>query len=380
MPRPVRFRGRVIQARESRGPQNKEFTRDDLLKLIPSLKGVQLMYNHGDDKEIGGKAIGKIEQAYLDDEGYLVVRGVTDDGSAIGAEVFERIRNELLDSTIPMLSIHWTAQTLNQTKVEAEKIANPDAKVVKEISLVKQGYYPEANIIEVQCSADRLRWKTDGGIYTESEAATTAKPTLQHRMAERHDLLFNKFAKLSDEAKADLAAHPEKVADMYADIVPEMWKELSGYKQKEKRERDAYSVNSAKEFEETYEKVKDAFPEDTRESTKAMLLGMAQDYDGREKWQNLKPLFGRVVDQSSKLAEFEKLKASMPAPAITPQPEGSMAMAASLERGRAHQQGYEQASKRLAAGDDAFAGVPTMGDEMENHFRAIFAKKQAMRI
>ena len=370
MPRPVRFRGRVVQAKETRGPQNKDFTRDDLVKLLPLLKGVQLMYNHGDDPSIGQKAIGKIDQAYIDDEDHLVVRGITDDGTSIGAEVFDRIRNELLDSTIPMLSIHWTAQTLNNTTDEAEKIANPDAKVIKEISLVQQGYYPEAKIMEVQCSADRLRWKTDAGIYTEGDATTTPEPARMSLNPERHDLILNKLAKLPEEKRAEILKNPEALIEMYADVVPEMWKKLSGYEQKEKRERDSWVSAAAKEAEDHFSKIESIYPEDKRDSHKAQFVSMAKDYDNRDRWQTMAPLLGKFHEQSAKLAEFEKLRGAIPAP--TPQTQ-QMAMAASLQRGE-----QQEAKRQAPSANDAWAKVPTLDADFEKRLGEL-ARHSAMR-
>lgn len=372
MPRPVRFRGRVIQAKANRGPQNKDFTRDDLVKLVPLLKGVQLMYNHGDDPSIGTKAIGKIEQAYIDDENHLVVRGVTDDGTSIGAEVFDRIRGELLDSTIPMLSIHWTAQTLNNTTDEAAKIANPDAKIIKEISLVQQGYYPEAKIMEVQCSADRLRWKTDGGIYTEGDATTSPEPARMSLNPERHDLVLNKLAKLPEDQRAEILKNPERLLEIYADVVPEMWKKVSGYEQKEKRERDAWISNSTKEAEDYFDKIKDIYPEDKRDTHKANIVGLAKDYDNRDRWQaTLAPLLGKHHEQSIKLVELEKLKGSIPAPSTSQMPQ--MSMAASLQRGE------QQEAKRVTpSANDPWGNTPTLGAEFEKMLSEK-ARQAAMR-
>ena len=373
MPRPVRFTGRVVQAKETRGPQNKDFTRNDLEKLLPSLRGVQLMYNHGDDQAIGSKAIGTISHAYIDSEGYLVVRGQTDDGTTIGDEAFTRIRDELLDNTLPMLSIHWTAQTLNHTADEAEKVADPDKKVVKEISLVEKGYYPEAMIMEVQCSGDRLRWKTGHGIYTDSGDDTTSKPPTEPRQtmsdqqqqqqsaqSQKHARLFRQMGKLTEEQVAELQADPYKILDVYATIFPELMDKVGSYEQKEKRERDAYKEKQTKTGEELYEKIKDHFPEDMRESAKKRILETAADYDRQEEWKFLTPVFSKLHEQGSKLSEMQKIVPNAAAPPAADNAPPAMSLAASLQRGQAS----EQQAKRIAPPPSADWG-PTLGSDFE---------------
>lgn len=322
MPRPVKFTGRVIKAAKSRGPQNKEFTRDDLVKLIPKLPGTQLMYNHGDDTVIGKKSIGKIESAYIDHEDFLVVRGVTDDGSNIGEEAFNRIRNELLDSTLPMMSIHWKAKTLNRTTDESAKIANPDTKDVKEISLVHQGYYAGADIMEVACSGDKLWWKTDVSVYTDANQTTSSKPPSMAFDPAQHAVLL-KLAKISEEEQKKL--DHSSLAAIYAELLPSLASRISEYEKKEKREREAYETAQTKEAESLLSGVLDIFPEEHRPKAQEHLSSIAKNYEQREVWNTLKPMLQHANESKRKLSE---LQAQQPAPVAD-----EMSMAASLQRG-----------------------------------------------
>jgi hypothetical protein len=325
MPRPVRFTGRVIRASADRGPQNKEFTREDLLKLIPKLRNTQLMYNHGDDGVIGKRAVGKIESAYLDDENFLVVRGVTDDGSNIGEQIFNRIRTEMLDNTLPMLSIHWKAQTLNRTPNENEKIADPDTKDVKEISLVHQGYYEGANIMEVACSGNKLWWKTDASVYTDAVDPTTPKPPVMNINPEEHSLLFD-IVKVTPEDRSKMT--PEQLLSYYGKAFGETMKRVATYEQKEKRERESYETTQVKEAEALLSTALQTYPEENRPKAQESFLNIAKNYENREVWSTaIKPMLQQMTEMQRSLAE--KQQQQQP-----PNPrETEMSMAASLTRG-----------------------------------------------
>lgn len=322
MPRPIKFTGRVIRAAPNRGPHNREFTRDDLQKLIPKLPGTQLMYNHGDDSVIGKKAIGKIENAYIDSEDFLVVRGITDDGTNIGDAAFTRIRTELLDNTLPMMSIHWKAKTLNHVVDDSQKIADPETKDVKEISLVHQGYYAGADILEVACSANKLWWKTDANVYTDTNEVVSSKPPTMSFDPTPHATLF-KFAKITEEEQKKLT--PESISAIYSDVFASVTQRLSEHEKREKREREAHEQVQLKEAESLFAGIADVYPEESRSKAQEHLFGLAKNYDQRETWNTFKPLLQHAGEARRKLSE---LQTAQQVPAAQ-----EMSMAASLTRG-----------------------------------------------
>lgn len=357
MVRPVRFRGRLIQAKEGRGPQNKEFTRSDIEKMIPMLPGVQVMYNHGDDATIGKRPVGKIQNAYIDHENWLVVSGITDEPNALGEEVFNRIRNEMVDSTLPMLSIHWIANMVNPEEKDLSKqIAIPEDKRVTEISLVEKGYYDGANIMEVQCSGNRLRWKTTGEVYTDDaeNGSTTATQKAMAEAPQRHVAL----AKLLTPEKRAQLDSPDKILDLYEELFPEMLKKVAQFEQKEKRERDAYSAEKAKEVDELWEVSKSHFPEDKHEAGKKFFASIAQNPEQKEQWEGfVRPTLSKLHESTTKLSEFQKMQPIVPPPATPATPQ--MSMAASLQRGQ------QQEAKRPSPSNDAWGDVPVAGEFYE---------------
>ena len=174
--RDVKFTGLVYQARPDRGPTNREFTEDDLYALYDTVRHLPVLYEHGNDPEIGRMPIGTIIDSTVRNR-TLQVQGLLFPKAILTPAIYDRLRRELLDNTIPMLSIRWNAPPVNVAYREEDAIADPTKRKVLEISLVKKGYYPEANIIEVAASATpapvtNLRWNIPSGVLTVDDGAT----------------------------------------------------------------------------------------------------------------------------------------------------------------------------------------------------------------
>lgn len=212
--RDVKFLGRVYEARLDRGPTNREFILDDLWNMSDKVVNLPVLYEHGDDPQIGKIAVGTIASAWVEDR-TLTVRGVIFPKAILGDEIYNRIRQELLDTVIPMLSIRWRAPPTNRVYRPEDAIADVTNRKVLEISLVHQGAYPEANIIEVAASGPseplaNLEWNTPSDVLTVELGPTevsnqAAAQTLDQRNRQAHMAFdpknFALFNQLLDVAK-----------------------------------------------------------------------------------------------------------------------------------------------------------------------------------
>jgi hypothetical protein len=316
--KPVKFQGRLYKARPTRGPLNKDLTLDDLKALKNKLKGVQVKYNHGDTEAIGDKTIGTILDAYIDNEEHLCVSGQLASSEEIGEPLFERIRTELLTKELPMLSMYWNSAAENPGAPEEKRIAIPDTRWMKEVSLVAKGLYPEANIVAVAASdTTQTAWKVASSLLALGEVdAPTVNTRTMATPAEKHAAFLKHMDKvLSDEEKMRFNNDATYREEVFATVFPELIKVNQGYAKKAEQEKIEYV---GKELEDT-EKLVAAFKPHWKEPAEAEwhenhMKASAKDFENKATWQNMKRLYSKVADVSSErdklfteVAELRKL-------------------------------------------------------------------------
>jgi hypothetical protein len=352
--RPITFEGRVYKARPDRGPKNKDFTLDDLKQLATELVGTKVRYNHKDDKAVKDKRIGHIERAWIDDEEHLVVQGKIRGPNEIGEKLFEKIRDDLLSKRIPMLSMHWTGQAANPGASDDEKIAVPDTRWMKEISLVEQGFYPEANIISVAAAGDRTAWEVYASLLTagfsspssvstvvmEAPAQTAAAPAINaaHKHAALLKVIAETKASPDDMRKyeQDMATRDEAYSKLFGTTLERLAVtegELGKYKQAEKRTRDEWTQKALQDAEKLAEKITPVWEDEgERNQLKEFITESAKDYDQKDRFTLMHKAFSQLADSKTQVAELRKMLPTPESMAEQEKRSGEVAMAASLIR------------------------------------------------
>lgn len=354
--RPPRFSGVLVGARPTRGPQNKDWLLEDLHRLAPQLAGTQVLYDHGDDPVVQNRRIGTIQRAYVDASA-LKVEGSLHDEHVLGSDLFWRIRGELVDRKLPMLSIAWKASTAFPTADDREKVALPESRAVNEISLVRRGYYPEARIMEVQCTGDRLQWKSTADIYTDPASAPTSTMATEAPRTSGHERIIRELqrsGKLSPEQIETIRGDPARMLDLYDAMFTETHKNLELYEKKEKRTRDAYSQEQSKAADELGTQLGDIWTEEERETNRDEFRKLAADWERQSLWQKtVAPLARGLVKERQQNKELQAALAKVQ-PTTEPAPATTMAMAASAERNE------QQAKRPMLMGASA---IPSFADD-----------------
>jgi hypothetical protein len=303
MRKPVKFQGRLYKARPTRGPLNKDLTLDDLKALMKKLKGVQVKYNHGDTETIGDKTVGTILDAYIDSEEHLCVSGQIASPDEIGEPLFERIRTELLTKELPMLSMYWNSAAENPGAPEEKRIAKPETRWMKEVSLVSKGLYPEANIVAVAASGSaQTAWKVSSSLLALSEVdAQTVNTRNMATPAEKHAAFLKHVDKvLTDEEKARFNNDATYREDVFATVFPELIKINQGFQKKADQDKAEYV---GKELEEV-EKLAGTFKSHWKEPAEAEwyenhMKTSAKDFENKANWQPIKRLYSKFADVST---------------------------------------------------------------------------------
>lgn len=349
--RAVTFEGRVYKARPTRGPQNKDFTLEDLKQLSTELIGTKVRYNHKDDKVVKDKRIGHIERAWIDDEEHLVVQGKIRGPNEIGEKLFEKIREDLVSKRIPMLSMHWTGQAANPGAPEDEKVAIPDTRWMREISLVEQGFYPEANIISVAAAGDRTAWEVYASLLTTEPERTSPVSTKAMESAQppapaavhAHAALLKVIAesKIPAEEKKKYETDPLVRDQAYAKVFGDTLAlyettaaKLSKYEESDKRKREAWAEKANKQNEELGEQMKTLYDKDEERAKHfALLKDAASNYEKKDAHALL---FKTYADLASTKSQMMELKKMLPTPESIVKDEKTaseiVSVAASLQR------------------------------------------------
>lgn len=342
MRRNPQFEARLYKARPDRGPQNKHWTREDLQKLLYKMKGVNVWYNHGDDPRFKEEPIGKITGAYLDDEDYLVVKGAISDPESIGEDKWHTIRDELTSGILKMVSMSWNGRTKFPTMNEDEKVAVPESREMKEISLVTEGAYPEASIMAVAASKSRSDQKSTTPLFTprDIDSSTVIEKFLQNMsdtsqvpptVLETHAALKKALGKMTpDEEK--VLSDPEHLLQVYNKVFSDMSKEVQEYRTAKRRELDEY-VSTGKETAKKLAEELGAHWDDEAEKAKLgeYLESDAIVPDAKAKWGFVSKLTTNYINAQKQLAE---IKSSMPPVenAMGNMPDTQISVAASLAR------------------------------------------------
>jgi len=346
MQRNPRFEARLYKARPDRGPQNKEWTRKDLHRLLYKMKGVKVLYNHGDDERFRDEVIGEITGAHLDDEDYLVVKGMVFDPDKLGEEKWNAIRNELSTGLLKMVSMHWTGETQFPTNDESKKIAIPESREMLEVSLVDQGFYPEASIIAVAASKRRTDQKTHSPLLTSDKDTTSSmiKRLLESMsesehtgpsLLERHAALRKAMGKISPEDEKALNNDPNKILELYAEAFPQIHKELLDFRTAKKREVDEYVTRETGNATQLAERLAPLW-EDEGERAKLSdyFKSDASVPEQKEKWGFVNKLTTKYLDTHKELSELKSALPAIPTSDVAPiaNTSSQMSVAASLQR------------------------------------------------
>lgn len=358
MKRNPQFEARLYQARPDRGPQNKHWTREDLQKLLYKMKGVNVWYNHGDDERFKEEPIGKIVGAYLDDEDYLVVKGLIHDPETIGEDKWHTIREELRSGVLKMVSMSWGGKTQFPTTNEDEKVAIPESREMKEISLVTEGAYPEASIIAVAASKTRSDQKSNTPLYTppESDSSTVIEKFLQTMSEtsqpapsplEAHAALKKALGKMTPEEEKVLA-NPENLLQVYNKIFSDTSKELGEFRAAKRRELEDY-VSTGKETAKKLAEELNTHWDDEAEKAKLVeyLESDATVPESKGKWGFVSKLATNYINAQKQLSEIQS---SLPAveKAVGTMPDNQISVAASLARQESKKQNTQSAQPMVS--------------------------------
>jgi hypothetical protein len=312
-----------------------------------------VLYDHGDDPVVRNRRIGTINRAYVEASA-LKVEGSLHEEQVLGADLFWRIRGELVERKLPMLSIAWKASTTFPTADDGEKVALPESRAVNEVSLVRKGYYPEAHILAVQCTGDRLQWKSTVDIYTDPTGAPSSIMAAEAPRTSGHERIIRELqrsGKFSAEQIEAVRGSPERMLELYDVFYTESHKSLERYEKEEKRTRDAYTQQQSKAAEELDAHMGDIWSEEERDANRSEFRKLAGDWERKSLWQKtVAPLAQGLIKERQQNKELQAALAKVQ-PAAEPAPTTTMAMAASAERNE------QQAKRPMLMGPST---VPTM--------------------
>lgn len=280
------------------------------------MKGVKVWYNHGDDERFKEDPIGEITGAYLDDEDYLVVKGTIYDPEMIGEEKWHTIRQELTTGFLKMVSMSWDGKTQFPTTNEDEKIAIPESRVMKEISLVTEGAYPEANIIAVAASKNRSAEKPAAPLFTPRESTTSPviekllrsmseTSLVEPSILESHAALVKALGKLTPEQKKEIS-NPTQLLELYSKMFPDMEKELHEFRANKRRELEEYVATGKETAEKLATDLKAHWDDDAeKEKLSEYLTVDAVVPEQKGKWGFVSKLATNYINAQKQLAELQ---------------------------------------------------------------------------
>ena len=150
-------KGCIYRLGTTRGKLNRGIIKEDLEDgRSLSLKGLidlPLLYDHGKDPRFNFTQIGKVTDAYIDGNDMVMISAKIFQGDRIPSWMEDTIRRELLEGVLAMFSLRWDGSDLGD--YNGELIANPYDRHWSEVSLCRQGKYPEARLISVAASVDQ---------------------------------------------------------------------------------------------------------------------------------------------------------------------------------------------------------------------------------
>ena len=328
------FTSKVYKARPTRGPQNKDFTLQDLKDWATDLPGTKLRYEHGDDKTLKKKRIGVITRAWVDDEEQLVVEGRLRGPEQIGDELFTKLRDDLIAKRTAMVSMRWTGKTVAPELDEGKKIAVPESRWMKEISLVEKGAYPEAEIISVAAGADDgIAWEVFSSLLTLDQSTTSPdldnKPTTLSKsvMSENVPVVDTKaveqqharllaFFKETEQKKryaGSIAERDQAYSKLFPELMDrnaELEKEVTEFRQEKKRAREQWETQAQSDASKLLEELKPHFEEKEHES----IGNFIKSHATFEKKDQFPLVVGTYKDLMRTKAELGEIKKLLPTP------------------------------------------------------------------